>query len=71
MLKIWLRNYLNNRKQYAEIRNNKSSLTYAVCGVQQGSSHGPMLVIIYIDICNISKNLNSVLYVDNTTFYTT
>ena len=29
----WLRSYLDNRKQYVEFRNNKSSLRDVVCGV--------------------------------------
>ena len=33
----WLRSYLNNIKQYAEFRNNKSTVRDVVCGVPQGS----------------------------------
>ena len=68
----WLRSYLNNRKQYVELRNNKFSLSDVAYGVSQGSILGPLLFIIYInDICNASENLNFVLYADDTTFYTT
>ena len=68
----WLRSYLNNRKQYVEFINNKSSLRNVVCGVPQMSILGPLLFIIYInDICNQSENVNFVLYADDTTLYTT
>ena len=68
----WLRSYLNNRKQYVEFRNYKSSLMDVVCVVPQGSILGPFLFIIYINsICNVSENLNFVLYADDTAFYTT
>ena len=68
----WLRSYLNNRKQYVEFRNNKFSLRDVVCGVPQGSILGPLLLMIYInDICNVSENLNFVLYADDTAFFTT
>ena len=72
IVKNWLRSYLNTRKQYVEFRNNKSSSRDVVCGVPQGSILGPLFLMIYInDICNVSENLNFVLYADDTTFYTT
>ena len=68
--KKWPCSYLNNGKQYVELRNNKSSLRDVVCGVPQGSILGPLLFMIYInDICNASENL--ALYADDTTFNTT
>ena len=33
----WLRSYLKNRKQYVELRNNKSSLRDVVCAVRMGN----------------------------------
>ena len=49
----WPRSYLSNRKQYVEIRNNKSTLRDDVCGVQQESILRPLLFMIYVnDICN-------------------
>ena len=68
----WLRSYSNNRKQYVELENNKSSLRYVVCGVPHGSILGPLLFMIYVnDIFNVSENLNFLLYADDTSFYTT
>ena len=67
----WCRSYLNNRKQYVEFRNNKSTLRDVVFSVPQRSIIGPLLFIIYINvICNVSENINFVLYADDTSLYT-
>ena len=66
-----IRNHLNNRKQHIEFRNDKS-LTDVICGVPQGSIHGLLLFIMYInDIYTALENINFVLYTEDTTFNTT
>lgn len=63
----WLKNYLDNRKQYVQLNDEKSDLLRITCGVPQGSVLGPKLFIMYInDICNVSKLLHFVLFADDT-----
>lgn len=64
----WVKNYLQNRKQFVQIGEHKSSFMELSCGVPQGSVLGPILFILYInDICNISKSLKYFLFADDTT----
>ena len=49
-----------------------SSCLDIVCGVPQGSVLGPIIFIVYInDICKTSKNLQFVLFADDTNIFCT
>ena len=62
------RNYIINRKQYAEIANIKSEENVITTGVPQGSILGPLLFIIYNnDIALSSDMFQFVIYADDTT----
>lgn len=61
-----LKSYLNNRKQYVQIGNSKSSLKPVECGVPQGSILGPLLFKMYInDIQNISFKGKLLMFADD------
>ena len=63
-----LRSYLVKRKQYVQIGEVKSDITYLSTGVPQGSIFGPLLLIIYInDIAKCSNLLYPIIYADDTT----
>ena len=55
-----------DRKQFVQIGNDKSSLLEMTCGVPQGSTLGPLLFLIYInDIANSSNKLTFRLFADD------
>lgn len=66
----WFRSYLDNRKQYVQYKNYKSTVSTIPCGVPQGSVLGPLLFIIYTnDLPNSLTNCKAILFADDTTLY--
>ena len=63
--------YLSNRKQFVSINGINSSMSDMTIGVPQGSVLGPLLFLIYInDLPSCTSKLNSILFADDTTLYT-
>ena len=65
-----IKNYLNNRFQYINYKNQDSSLLEVKTGIPQGSILGPLFFSIYInDLVNATNKLSYLMYADDTTLY--
>ena len=65
----WFHSYLSSRKQYVRRGPSKSSVTYLVCGVPQGSISGPILFVLYtVHLLMVieSHGLSPHMYADDT-----
>ena len=66
----WVRSYIENRQQYVQMGEHRSSRSRITCGVPQGSILGPKLFILYInDICRVSSILKYVVFADDTNIF--
>jgi len=65
----WFQSYLLSKTQYVRRGPNKSSVTYLICGVPQGSVLGPILFVLYtVDLLRVIDNygLSPHMYADDT-----
>ena len=63
----FLKNYLNNRKQYTQINGIESKLRDVKTGVPQGSTIGPLLFLIFVnDLPLVSNQVTFTLFADDT-----
>lgn len=68
----WVKSYIENRQQFVQIGEHRSTCLDIICGVPQGSILGPTLFILYInDICKVSSTLNLVVFADDTNIFCT
>ena len=66
----WFRSFLDNRQQYVQYNNCKSSISTIPCGVPQGSVLGPLVFIIYTsDLPNSLTSCKTIRFADDTTLY--
>ena len=68
----WFQSYLSSRTQYVRRGPNKTSITYLICGVPQGSVLGPILFVLYTaDLLRVIDNygLSPHMYADDTQVY--
>ena len=66
----WFKNYLTDRKQTVQFKTEQSEERPVNCGVQQGSTLGPLLFILYVnDLPKVCSKTKVILYADDTVFY--
>ena len=66
----WFTSYLNNRQQYVAIGHTESPRQAMTCGIPQGSTLGPLLLLLYInDLPNCSENLTFRIFADDTNLF--
>ena len=63
----FFQSYLMNRSQFCQIRGFTSPIGSVLPGVSQGSIHGPLLFIIYMnDLPHCIENGHVTMYADDT-----
>ena len=66
----WFHSYLSNRKQYASVNGYNSKNLNVTRGVPQGSVHGPLFFLIYMNnISRVSSKFAFYLFANDTSIY--
>jgi hypothetical protein len=65
----WFHSYLSNRQSFVRVSGTLSFPYPVKCGVPQGSTLGPLLFNIYIDICDAIYNSQCLLFADDLKSY--
>ena len=66
----WIKSYLEQRYQFVQIGEKRSTLLNLTCGVPQGSILGPKLFILYINnIIHSSNIFKYVIFADDTNIF--
>jgi len=58
--------YSTNRKQCTVVNGEKSNCRNIACGIPQGSTLGPLLLIMYINDLPLYSKFKTILYADDT-----
>ena len=61
----WFKAYLSDRQQCVDIGGVKSAYAKVICGVPQGSIHGPLLFLIYVNDMPGAVKCKLLLYADD------
>ena len=64
-----LENYLTGRKQKTKLHGCMSSLEIVRVGIPQGSTIGPIMFIVYIDLPDVLCNSQAIMYADDTVLF--
>lgn len=66
----WFENYFENRTQSVKASGHISECLPVSCGVPQGSVHGPLMFLIYVnDLPNLRISGNILMYADDVALY--
>jgi hypothetical protein len=71
MILSWIESWLCNRYQCVRVGCSSSSLCRVISGVPQGSVHGPVLFILFVNdiVCCMADNVSVKLFADDAKIY--